>query len=77
MTNLKAVLRFLTACKVLEASTFSKRLWLGELSLGKGLLHFSANSLVASRTRSQNDLRSLGLPAKLCLLVCTLIQEAA
>jgi hypothetical protein len=51
----KAMLRFLTARKVLEAATASKRLRLGALSLGRGLLHFTADSQVVCRTRSQKD----------------------
>jgi hypothetical protein len=51
----KAVLHFLTADKVLEAATASKRLRLRALSFNRDLFIFSASYLVASRTRSQKD----------------------
>jgi hypothetical protein len=51
----KIVLDFLTARKVLKATTASKRLLLGALSLGRFLLQFSANSRAVGRTRNQKD----------------------
>jgi hypothetical protein len=53
VTNI--VLCFLTACKVLKATTASSRLLLGALSLGRDLEHFSAYSRTAGRIRNQKE----------------------